>query len=179
MANQRLSSRYAISILQIATVNNILDKVFADMQMILASIQGSAELQMLLKSPIIKSDDKTKALTAIFSGKIEKATLDFLNLLVSKGRESFLAEICSSFISEYNHAHKIAAVTLVTAIPATDDIMKEVTNLLTKSGNYSKVSIHQEVDASIIGGFILKMEDQLLDNSIQRKLRDVKKQLQS
>ena len=179
MANQRLSSRYANSILQIATENSILDKVFGDMQMILASIQGSAELQMLLKSPIIKSEDKTKALTAIFSGKIEKATSDFLNLLVAKGRESFLAEICSSFIAEYNQMHKIAAVTLVTAIPATDEIMKEVTNLLTKSGNYSKVSIHQEVDASIIGGFILKMEGQLLDNSIQRKLRDVKKQLQS
>lgn len=179
MANQRLSSRYANSILQIAKDSNVLDKVFADMQMMQTSIQDSAELQMLLKSPIIKGEDKAKALTAIFSGKVEKATSDFLNLLVVKGRESFLAEICTSFIEEYNNLHKIADVTLVTAIPATETIMKEVTALLTKSGNYSKVSIRQEVDASIIGGFILKMDGQLLDNSVQRKLNVVKKQLQS
>lgn len=179
MANQRLSSRYANSILQIAKENKSLDKIFADMQMIQNSINDSADLQMLLKSPIIKSEDKAKALTAIFSGKVEKESSDFLKLLVTKGRESYLAEICSSFIAEYNNEHKVADVTLVTAIPATEAIMNEVTSLLTKSGKYNKVSINQEVDPAIIGGFILKMDDQLLDNSVQRKLNVVKKQLQS
>lgn len=179
MANQRLSSRYANSIFQLAKENKSLDKVFADMQMILDSINGSADLQILLKSPVIKKEDKTKSLEAIFSGKIEKETSTFLNLLVAKGRESFLSEIATTFIADYNEMHKIAHVTLITAIPATDTIVKDVTSLLTKSGKYSKVSIIQEVDPEIIGGFIIKMDDQLLDNSIQRKLSVVKKQLQS
>lgn len=179
MANQRLSSRYANSILQIAKDGKSLDKVFADMQMIQTSIEDSADLQMLLKSPVIKKEDKSNALNVVFSGKVEKETLDFLKLLVVKGRESYLKEICASFIEEYNTMHKIASVTLVTAIPATESIMKEVTDLLTKSGKYNKVSISQEVDSTIIGGFILKMDDQLLDNSILRKLNVVKKQLQS
>lgn len=178
MANQRLSSRYASAILKMAIENNSLDRVFADMQLIQESIAGSSELRMMLKSPIIKGEVKSKALASIFTSKVDKVTADFISLLVAKGRESFLEEMCISFIAEYNKMHKIADVTLVTAIPATEAILNEVSSLLMKSGKYSKLSINQEVDASIIGGFILKMDGQLLDNSILRKLQVVKKELQ-
>lgn len=178
MANQRLSSRYANSILQMAKEGNVLTDVFADMQLIKETTAGSQDLQLMLKSPIVSAKNKTEVLTKIFGGNVKDLTTKFLNLLISKGRESYLLEICNEFIVAYNSIHKIADVTLVTAVPATAKIVEEVTNLLTKSGSYSKVSIKQEVDPSIIGGFVLKMDDQLLDNSIQRKLQVIKKELQ-
>ena len=155
MANQRLSARYANSILQLATEGNILKDIFSDMQLIDESITGSKDLQLMLNSPIINAEDKSSVLSKVFGGKVKDLTSKFLNLLVSKGREKFLQEICNTFIASYNAMHKIADVTLVTAIPATDKIVKEVTSLLTKAGTYNEVSIKQEVDSSIIGGFIL------------------------
>lgn len=178
MSNQRLSSRYASSLFQLATESKKLEETLADMNFIAASISGSTDLKSMLKSPIIKGADKSSVLNKIFSGKIQELTNKFLGLLVSKGRESYLAEICTAFIEEYNKVNKIADITLITAIEATDKIVEEVTSLLTKSGNFSNVVIKKEVDPSIIGGFILKMDDQLLDNSVQRKLQIVKKELQ-
>ncbi|MGB0884955.1 MAG: ATP synthase F1 subunit delta [Chitinophagales bacterium] len=178
MSNQRLSSRYASSIFQLASESNKIEEVLTDIKLIAASISGSNDLKSLLKSPIIKADDKNSILNKIFSGKVNELTSKFLSLLISKGRESYLAEICVSFIEEYNATNKIADITLITAIEATDKIVAEVTSLLTKSGNFSNVVIKKEVDPSIIGGFILKMDDQLLDNSVQRKLQIVKKELQ-
>ncbi len=176
MANQRLSSRYANSILQLAQESNILSDIFTDMQFIKSTIDGSKELNSMLNSPIVSAEIKTNVLTKIFGENVKELTSKFMNLLVSKSREGFLLEICDTFIAEYNKINKIADVTLVTAIPATETMMKEVTDFLTKSGKYSKVSISQEVDPKIIGGFILKMDDQLLDNSIQRKLQKVRKE---
>ena len=94
MANQRLSSRYANSILQIAQESKSLDKVFGDMEMISESISGSTDLQSMLKSPIISPENKASVLDKIFSSKVEKSTAGFLKLLVTKGRESHLQEIC-------------------------------------------------------------------------------------
>lgn len=177
MANHRLSSRYANSILQLAKEGNILTDVFTDMQLIKNTITNSKELQLMLKSPIVPSKNKTAVLNKIFDGNVKDVTSKFLKLLISKGRESFLQEISTEFIVAYNKMHKIADVTLVTATPATEKIVTEVTNLLTKTGAYSKVSIKQVIDPSIIGGFVLKMDDQLLDNSIQRKLQVIRKEL--
>lgn len=177
MANQRLSSRYANSLLQLAQESNTLNEIFTDIQNIDATITENKDLASMLNSPIIKSKIKTTVLNKVFGAEVKELTTNFLNLLVSKGREGYLQEICKSFIEEYNKINKIADVTLVTAIPATDAIVKEVTDFLTKSGKYSKVSIKQEVDSNIIGGFILKMGDQLLDNSVQRKLQVIRKEL--
>lgn len=176
MANQRLSSRYANSILQLAQENNSLSDIFSDMLLIESTIEESKELHSMLNSPIINAEIKSNVLTKVFGGNIKELTSNFVNLLVTKGRESFLKEIATTFIAEYNKMNKVADVTLVTAIKATDAIVKEVTDFLTKSSKYSKVSIKQEVDPKIIGGFILKMDDQILDNSIQRKLQKIRKE---
>lgn len=178
MANQKLSSRYANALMQLAAEANLLDKVFENMQLLRNSIADSKDLALLLKSPIVKGKDKIAVLDKAFQSKIEELSTKFLHLLVNKGRESYLSEICEAFINAYNAQHKIAKVTLTTAIPATEKIIAEVTTLLTQSGKYNKVAITQKVDESIIGGFILKMDDQLLDNSIQHKLRVIKKELQ-
>ena len=177
MANQRLSSRYANSLLQLAKEANSLNDIFADVKLIDKTISESKDLASMLNSPIISSKIKSNVLSKVFGGNVKELTSNFLKLLVSKGREDYLQEICKSFIEEYNKMNKIADVTLVTAIPATDKIVKEVTDFLTKSGKYSKVSIKQKIDKSIIGGFVLKMGDQLLDNSIQRKLQVIRKEL--
>lgn len=177
MANQRLSSRYANSLLQLAQESNSLNDIFSDVKLINDSIVGSEELSSMLNSPIINSTIKNTILEKIFGGKVKTLTSKFLKLLLSKGREAYLQEITTTFIKEYNRINKIANVTLVTAIPATDKIVKEVTSFLTKSEKYSKVSITQEVDSKILGGFILKMGDQLLDNSISRKLQVIRKEL--
>ena len=177
MANQRLSSRYANSLLTLAQEAGSLNDIFADIQNIEATISESKDLASMLNSPIISATIKTNVLSKVFGGSVKELTTKFLNLLVSKGRESYLQEICKSFIAEYNSINKIADVTLVTAIPATDKIVKELTDFLTKSENYSKVSITQEVDPTIIGGFVLRIGDKLLDNSIQRKLQVIRKEL--
>jgi F-type H+-transporting ATPase subunit delta len=40
------------------------------------------------------------------------------------------------------------------------------------------VEIQTKVDPTIVGGFVLKYGDMLLDNSVERKLQLIKKQIQ-
>ena len=64
-----------------------------DVQTIQAAIAGSDELDLMLKSPVIKPDAKERILRLIFAESIGELSMSFLSILVRKGRESLLPTI--------------------------------------------------------------------------------------
>ena len=69
MSGSRAAIRYAKAILQEANEANAGDVVFDDMRSVQATIQGSKELRAMLKSPVVKAEDKRQALLSIFGGR--------------------------------------------------------------------------------------------------------------
>ncbi len=70
----------------------------------------------------------------------------------------------------------ITETTLVTAVPVNNKIRKEITDLVT-SVFKTKVELKESVDKEIIGGFILRVNDNYIDASVKNKLRMIKKNL--
>lgn len=178
MLSPRLAHRYAKSLLDLAQERKELPKVIKDMQLLQETINGSKDLRVMLKSPVIPTDKKEKVMHAIFDSKISEITFKFINLLVVKGREKLLNEVVDSFINLYNKKNFIVEAKFITAVPVDQKTVDEVTKLLLTNKTTKEVNLTNEVDPSIIGGFILKFDDLLLDNSVERKLHLIKKQLQ-
>jgi len=178
MLSPRLAHRYAKSLLDLAEEKNELAIVIKDMHLLQESIEQSKDLRVMLKSPIITADKKEKVLSAIFSNQLSEITFKFINLLVVKGREKLLNEVVDSFIDLYNKKNFIVKAKLTTAVPVDQNIVDEVTKLLLSNKNTKSVELTNEVDPTIIGGFVLKLDDLLLDNSVERKLYLIKKQIQ-
>ena len=105
MKNSRVSIRYAKSLLQLAIEKDFLEASFSDISLINHVLSESKELKLLLKSPIINTDQKIKILGEIFSKKITQTTMMFINIITNKKRESLLGEITNSFITLYK-THK-------------------------------------------------------------------------
>jgi F-type H+-transporting ATPase subunit delta len=176
MPNPRLAARYAKSLIGLAVEKNQLEVVHADMKYLEAVCRSSREFVNMLRSPIIKADAKTKIIDAVTSGKVSELTAAFNKLLALKGRESELPEIITSFIEQYNTIKGISKATLVTATELSADLKKSIELKLTEEAGLKAVELHTKVDESIIGGFILEFEGKLVDASIARDLRDIKKQ---
>src|SRR3989339_135730 len=98
MSNPRLADRYAKSLVDLSTERNQLDIVRTDMQYIQAICKASRDFLNMLRSPIIKADQKEKMLVAVINGKVSELTALFCNLLVRKGRERDLPEIKKQFL---------------------------------------------------------------------------------
>lgn len=174
----RLAGRYARSILTLAKEKNLLKEVSDDMHLLDESISNSKDLQLMLKSPVITPDKKESILMSIFGGKISEITTKFISLLSSKGREKQLAEVVSSFIEQYNKMNHIVSATLTTAQEADQTTIDKVTKLLLGIAGNESVELKTIIDPSIIGGFVLKYGDTLLDASVERKLQLIKKEIQ-
>lgn len=177
MLSPKLASRYAKSLFDLSKEKNILNEVLADMNLLAETIKQSRELDLLLKSPLVKSDKKDKILGLIFKGKISDLTFTFLELLVKKGRESTLLEMANAFISKYNKLNNVAIAQLTTAVEVDKTIVDKVEKILLAIDGNKKVELETKVDSNIVGGFVLKYGDKLLDDSISRKLQLIKKEI--
>ena len=98
--------------------------------------------------------------------------------MVSKGRESSLPDIAEAFIEQYNQINGIQKVKLTTAVPVGEELKTAIAQQLKSAVSYDKIDLETRVDESLIGGFQLEFDGKLVDTSIARDLRDIKKQFQ-
>lgn len=176
MPNPRLADRYAKSLVDLAREKDQLEVVHTDMQYVVALCNASTELVSLLRSPIIKADQKMAILDALIKGKVGELTAAFIRLLVQKGREYDLPEMATAFINQYNSINGIHKVLLTTAVPVTDEIRNAITDRLKKEKGLEKIQLDTKTDESLIGGFVLEFNNNLVDASILRDLNDIRKQ---
>lgn len=178
MQNPRLANRYAKSLIDLSTEKNQLEAVYADMKYLQAVCVASKDFVNLLKSPIIKATKKSSIINAITNGKVTDITKLFNQLLVSKGRESELPEIVEAFIEQYNEIKGIHSVTLTTATEVSDALKQSIEQKIKTEQGFGKIELTTKVNPKLIGGFVLEFNNNLVDASIERDLRDVKKQFE-
>lgn len=176
MPNPRLAHRYAKSLVDLSVEKNQLEIVYADMKFLQLACKSSREFVSLLQSPIIAADKKIKILEAVCSGKVSDLTAQFNKLLVHKGREFELPEIVNAFIEQYNAIKGIHKVKLTTAVEVSEELKKSIVAKANTEAGLGKVELETKVDESLIGGFVLEFNNNLVDASIARDLRDIKKQ---
>ena len=179
MPNPRLASRYAKSLIDLAVEKGQLEKVFADMQWLSAVCKSNRDFVNLLRSPIINADTKKKILEKVTAGHISEITTAFNNLLVTKGRESNLPEIATAFIASYKEKKNIQTIKLTTAAPVTDSVKNAIIEQVKKSAGYQNVELEEKIDPELIGGFVLQVNDKLIDASVAYDLKAIARQFEN
>ncbi|MCE5345978.1 MAG: ATP synthase F1 subunit delta [Bacteroidales bacterium] len=175
MNNSKISVRYSRALFQSALEKKILDKVNQDM-IYISEICKIPETKELLKSPIINPSKKTEIFHKILGNNVEKITLSLIDLTVKNGRESHIPAIARVFIHETMEYRGITESFLTTAVKVDDKIKKQISDLISKVFK-TKVELEETIDKEIIGGFILRVDDQYIDASVRNKLRKIKKEL--
>lgn len=175
MASTRAAIRYAKAILDLANSKGVAEVVNNDMKLIASTINGNLELSTFIQNPTMKVEVKEKALLEVFSGS-NGVTQGLFHLLFENKRFEILEAIAIEYskLSDIMNGIEVAQVT--TAIPM--DLALEA-KVLAKIATLSdkKITIENIVDASIIGGFILRIGDKQYNASVANRLQVLKREL--
>lgn len=174
MNESRAAARYAKAILDFAVEKKKTDFLEEDMRSIVATISASKELREMLGSPVLKGELKKKALMEIFKGS-HAITEGLIDLLIQNRRITLLNEVALKYIilNEEQKGEGMAFVT--TAVPLSGELEKKVLSKVSSiTGN--KITLKNEIDESIVGGFILRVGDLQYDASIANKLNTIKRE---
>ena len=176
MSINRISARYAKSLLDLAIERNEVDTVLKDIKTF-QEVVNNKDFAQMLKSPIINTTKKQSIFKAIFDGKLSKTTESFFDIVLRKGRESVLVDIAGAFMDQYKIVNKISSVKITTATPLTEVALAEIkSKLLASNITMDKLELTTKIDPSIIGGFVIEVDDNLYDDSVAHKLDKLKKE---
>ena len=175
MYDSKISVRYARALFQSAIEKKVLDNVYNDMVFI-SEVCALPEVKELLTSPIIPPGKKSEILSKIFGNKLEKLTSSLIGIVVVNGRESFLPSIARVLIKDIKEYKGITESVITTAVTINPEVKKKMVSFI-EDLYKTKVDLKEVVNPDLIGGFILKIEDNYIDASVRNKLRKIEKEL--
>jgi F-type H+-transporting ATPase subunit delta len=174
MAGTRAAIRYAKAILDLSNSKGVTEVVNNDMKLIASTINGNLELSTFIASPTTTVEVKEKVLLEVFAGA-NAVTQGLFHLLFENKRFEILEAIALEYskLSDVMNGIEVAKVT--TAVPMDAALEAKV---LAKIATLSdkKITIENNVDASIIGGFILRIGDKQYNASVANRLQVLKRE---
>ncbi len=172
MIGTRAALRYAKATLDLAKEKGCADKVNEDMKLIQSTIEENPDLEIMLKSPVIKQAQKKSVLINVFEKKVNDISLRLLNLLVTNRRLEILLLVAKEYIVIYDFLKGVEVAQVTSAVPLTKELEKAILKRVQESID-NKVSLVNIIDPSIIGGFILRVGDKQYDSSVSYRLKDL------
>lgn len=176
MSELRIASRYAKSLLELAVEKKAIAKVVKDMELFSSICESNRDFVIMLRNPVINHGQKLKILQSVFTDKVNSMTMSILEIITRKGREQYLPEIASAFKQQYNKMKGIVEASVTTVVPLSATLKKEVNKVLKGLSDGGDVELTEIVDPDIIGGFVLKIGDKQIDDSVSGRLRELKLQ---
>jgi F-type H+-transporting ATPase subunit delta len=169
-----VAGRYANALFDLATEDKSVAKTGDALASFAALVEGSEDLQRVMRSPVFKTEDQLAAIEQVAAkAKINGLTLNFLRLMASNrrlgavpqaiaGYQALVAKSKGEVTADVTSAEKLSAKQL-------SDLKASL-----KAATGSDVTLSTSVDPSILGGLIVKVGSRMMDNSLKTKLQNLK-----
>jgi F-type H+-transporting ATPase subunit delta len=172
----RVANRYGKAFFQLAKENRKIELLESEMTCLLDLIRNNKEFSDMLVNPLITAAKKADIVTGLFTGTLDPLSCHFLILVCRNKRSNLLAEIVSNFLDRVLEEKGIWKGTVYSAHPLAsdqlDEIRKQTMNLTGKT-----ILLEEHVDQSLVGGFIVKIKDTVIDLSVKGQLSRLRTKL--
>lgn len=134
-----------------------------------SSVVQDERVAGLLSSPRVTPEQLSGLIADIVGSDLDEQTRNFLATLASNRRLVLLPEIASMYEGLRAEAENTADVQVVSAVELNEAQKQRLASALKKRLK-REVRLHCEVDASLIGGAIVRAGDFVIDGSLKARL---------
>lgn len=175
MNDSAISVRYAKALFESAREKKLLDQVRKDMNL-MREICSVPEFQFLLRSPLFPESKKCSIIRKVLGEGVQELTINLVDLVVKNNRELYLPGIARNFQDLYMKDRGIKAARLTSAGSLGAGLQEKIVRVI-KEALDTEIELEVEEDKDLIGGFIMRIEDQQYDASVATSLKKMKKKL--
>ncbi len=153
----------------------MLSELIEDMKLVQQLSEENRDFALFVKSPLVSPKLKESTLVQVFEGRFQtEFGVQLVRLMAQKGREAYLPNMAASFISLHDEEKKIRRGHLVSAHPLPATVLDEIKETLEQQSGYTHL-LSEEVDETLIGGFVLKVGNHQFDGSVASAIRKIKR----
>jgi len=165
------AKRYAKALFELAQGKNLVDQVHQDFKNFLKLVEESPDLHAFLSLPLDR--DREKLLVNLLKERFTELFFNFVLVVLKNKRFRLFEQILNDFERQVDSLKNRISAVAVTAIPLPKEKLAEMTRQI---GGYLKaeVRLENEVDPSIIGGIILRLDDKIFNASLAEQFKKLK-----
>ncbi len=176
MLAQQVAKKYAGALFIAAREKGILDAAADQLGSLGELISKDNTLLSFLSAPQVLDENKHSVIRDVFGPRMNRLFVEFLLVLVRKGRVNFLPEVIDEFTRMFEAEMGLGRITVITAVPLNEKERAElVKKMAVKTG--LKIILEEKIDPLILGGMILILHNEIIDGSVRRGLVLVENQL--
>ncbi len=169
-----MAGRYATALFELAESAGNLDATAGDLATIAKLIQQSDDLRRLVQSPVFGSDEKARAFAAVLDkAGIKGLVANFIGLVIQNRRLFALPDMIVGFNGLLAKKRGEVSADVTSAHPLSDAQLQSLKASL-KTATGRDVQINANVDASLLGGLVVKVGSRMIDSSLKTKLTSLK-----
>jgi F-type H+-transporting ATPase subunit delta len=164
---------YSEALLELAFEKGVHAEVLAELQE-LERIPRDGRFREFLSSPRIRTSEKKDVIEKVFGGTLSDTTLNFLKLLLDRGRELHLRDIIRAYIDGCHLRMGELVVKAESAVPITSAQREWLRRVVTMRKHKGKdVLLEERLRPALLGGLVLTAGDQRIDGSLRARLNEI------
>ena len=132
----------------------------------------------LLASPAIPKDERLQVLQSAFGDALPEHVLSLLCVMCSNGCIRELDDCLTAYVELHDAAQKLSTAYVTSAVALTDVQKAELSAQLTKKLGRT-IRLECDVDASLLGGMIVRVDGKVIDGSLKHRLQQIKEVMNS
>lgn len=172
---QALIEQYAKSLVEVVIEKNCVSLIQNEAEALMTVFETS-ELNQTLQSLAITREQK-KELVRLLQESSSDYMNNFLEVILQNQREGLLYPIIKRVLEKFVEETQTHDVEITSAIPLTEAQKQQLFQVVQSKFGITVNQIVEKIDESLLGGFVINVNNQIIDTSIRRQLQQLKMKL--
>ena len=177
MDSGKISVRYARAMFQIAQEQGCEDAIYDGLTRFAHNyLLAIAQFNEVLADPIVAREEKVKLLEMAIGEPMHDTLKQFIAFVADQKREDKMFVIAMKYMEMYRAKHNILSTQVTTATELPEETYDKIKAFVKQTFDAdAELDVH--FDPSLIGGFILDIENTRMDASVVGQLNALKNKL--
>jgi len=173
MLVEKIPAVYGRALLEAADDKGSLAEVAEEVESLRKVLDDNPDLRVFIESPRLETSKKRAVVERSLRGRASDILVNFVLLLIDKGRESLLRDLLAAFSNLHDQHIGLVRARVVSAVPLAGELVSRLRDAMEAQLD-RKVVFENEVDPGILGGLIVRFDGMVADGSIKTALDDIR-----
>lgn len=171
-----VANRYAKAIFELAEENGQLDQTYQELSALRQVFEENGSLATLLSGVDLSLAEK-KSLIDALKKDASPFVSNLIQMVFDYGRMDDLVAIIDEFERRYDAFNKRIHAEVITAVQLDTKQRDQLKAGLAKRLSANEIVLHETVDPSILGGVIIRANNETLDGGLSSKIEQIRRLL--
>ncbi len=177
MDNGKISVRYARALFQTTQEQHCEEAVYDGLTRFAHNyLLAIAQFNEVLADPIVAKEEKVRLLEMAIGEPLHDTLKQFIAFVVDQKREDKMFFIAMKYLEMYRAKHHILSTQVTTATELPETTYDKIKAFIKQTFD-ADAEIDVKIDPSLIGGFILDIENTRMDASVAGQLNALRNKL--